>query len=185
MMFMALVSGLAAPARSTAQVAGKTKAASEIEYIRIWDKTRVRYRLIDLIGDPEPGPESRDLLLELDYSVRPTITPLSATINLIASSLRGFQYDEGRQLSVEVDGERIELGEMAQDLHRHDKRTMTMPESFHEALILTIPYAEFERIIKAKKVKLWVGKNKIGLSGSVLKKLRAYVEQISQEELVK
>ena len=155
------------------------KSATDIEYIRLGSETMVRFPTIDLIDDPGDGPEVAMLLVELHYAIRPSIKAKTATINILASSLNGFLFDEGHELTLTIDGTKFPLGEMHPDLHKEETIPGSKLVNHSEALILTIPYESFAPLLQAKNANIRIGKRKFGLSGAMRKKLREYAAQIT------
>lgn len=160
-----------------------SEAKSDIEYIRLGNETMVRFKTIDLTDDPGTGLDVAMLWLQLTYSIRPAIVPKAATINILASSLNGYQFDRGHELTLTIDGRSVALGEMAADMHKGEKITGTQQMAYHEALILIIPYESFAPLLQAKNANIRFGKTKFGLSGSTRKKLKEYAAQITDEGL--
>jgi hypothetical protein len=155
----------------------KTKV--DLRYDKKKDITTVWLEYMPLWKNPL-GFEQVDISFSFDYPKRTIVTPASVSVSVHSATKGGPLFGNKCDLIVMADGSSYSFGDMKGGCNQNRNLTSSRDTSL-ERLSAAIPFEDFSRIAKAKRVKIHIGGRTYDLSEKHLQSLYDFIELMRQE----
>lgn len=158
----------------------KNKTKVTTRYDKKKQQTTVTLEPLELVR--APAFDRTTLTLKFVYPGKTIKKPEFVSLRIYSTSAQRFWFGRPQELILDVDGERLNLGE-AQWQGQISRATAPLPDISMETLVISIPFDSYARFAQAQKPVLAVGRHDFRLTEKQAEALRNFASLMQEEGL--